>query len=373
MNKEDFKVCTRCVMDTTAKDITFDENGVCNFCTEYIRKASSIINPDHSILKNQLEKFVHKIKEDGKNKEYDCIIGVSGGVDSSWVLVKAVEFGLRPFVVHMDGGWNAELADKNIQNLVKKLGVELHTVKVDEEHFNKLLKAYLDSDTIDIEILYDNAMLAINYMYANKYGIKWILSGSNKSTEGLRIPENWNWYKMDKKNILDVIEKCGNISIKSFPTFGTFDFVFNAYVKKIKWTSILDMMEYKKADVMKKLVDEYDYIPYPYKHYESILTRFYQGYILPVKFGVDKRKVHHSTLIASGQMSRDYAIEDLKKNPYVSEKELNDDVEYFLNKLNISKADLEDYISRPRKEHTFYDSEINIYKFLVKIYKLFNN
>jgi len=177
-------------MDTTAEDIIFDEHGNCNFCEDFIKKLK---NPIKKVNLN-LEEFVQKIKEDGKGKNYDCIVGVSGGVDSSYTLVKVKELGLRPLAVHMDNGWNSELAVSNIKNLIEKLDVELYTHVIDWSEYRQLMQSFFDADVIDVELLYDNAMLAVNYKLANRYGVKYILSGSNIATEGMKIPNNWNWF-----------------------------------------------------------------------------------------------------------------------------------------------------------------------------------
>lgn len=192
---EEQKRCKRCLMDTTAKDITFDEDGYCNYCTEFLE---SLNNPNRKISL-PLNELVEKIKADGKGKEYDCVVGVSGGVDSSYTLVKVKELGLRPLAVHMDNGWDSELAANNIKNLVEKLGVDLYTHVIDWEEYRELMQAFFDADVIDVELLYDNAMLAVCYQQAGKYGVKYILAGSNTATEGMRLPENWNWFKRDKK------------------------------------------------------------------------------------------------------------------------------------------------------------------------------
>ena len=294
-------MCTRCLMDTTAEGIFFDEKGVCNYCKEFEEKLK---HPYKKINLN-LEQLVEKIKKDGKDKPYDCIVGVSGGVDSSYTLIKVKELGLRPLAVHMDNGWNSELATNNIKNLVDGLGVDLYTHVIDWIEYRELMQAFFDADVIDVELLYDNAMLAVNYQQANKFGVKYILAGSNTSTEGMKMPLNWNWFKHDKKNIINLGKK-RKIKLNTFPVIGTFDFIINEFIKKIKWISFLDYLDYyNKFEALDILQNKYSYKPYPFKHYESIFTRFYQGYILPNKFNVDKRKVHLSTLIISNQISRD--------------------------------------------------------------------
>jgi len=176
-------------MDISAADIFFDAKGICNFCTEFLREKSNIIFEDLKKKEEKLKYFIKKVKEEGKEKKYDCIVGVSGGVDSSWTLAKVKELGLRPLVVHMDNGWNSELAQNNIANLVQNLQVDLYTHVINWNEYRELMQAFFEADVIDVELLYDNAMLAVNYQQANKYGVKYILSGSNSSTEGMRMPK----------------------------------------------------------------------------------------------------------------------------------------------------------------------------------------
>ncbi|HHW48946.1 MAG TPA: N-acetyl sugar amidotransferase [Clostridiaceae bacterium] len=362
---EEQERCKRCLMDTTADDIVFDEKGFCNYCTDFLFK----VNSSNKKRGLSLESFVNKVKSDGK-KKYDCIVGVSGGVDSSYALLKAKELGLRPLAVHMDNGWDSELASNNIKNLVEKLNVDLCTYVIDWKEYRELMQAFFDADVIDVELLYDNAMLAVCYQQADKYGIKYILAGTNTSTEGMKLPKNWNWFKYDKKNIRN-LAKLRNVKLKTFPAIGTLDFVNFEFVKKIKWISFLDYLpKYSKSDALKILQEGFSYQSYPYKHYESVFTRLYQGFILPVKFGVDKRKNHLSTLVLTGEMKKEEAEHLLKEIPYPSEQELINDIEYFLERTGWSKGDFMEYLKRPEKPHSIYGSEIQLWERLSKIYKL---
>ncbi len=281
-----YQMCSRCVMDTSAADIVFDSAGVCNYCMEFMERSSHII--DKSEVEREAERhvFIAKVKRDGLGKKYDCIVGVSGGVDSSYALYMAVQEGLRPLAVHMDNGWDSELAQENIQNLVQKLGVDLYTHVINWDEYRRLQQSFFDANVIDIELLYDNAMLAVNFQQATKYQVKYLLSGSNQSTEGMQMPKNWNWYKYDKKNIFSIWKQFGDGSkVKSFPSISTLDYCFYIFGRKICWVSFLDFYDYKKEEALNLLETEIAYRRYPYKHYESIFTRFYQGYILPQKFG----------------------------------------------------------------------------------------
>lgn len=356
--------CNKCLMNSDVPNFVKSEN-CCNYCDTMRGDYSNLI-----ISNDNTFEFIKKIKEDGKNKSYDCIIGVSGGLDSSYALHLAVEQGLRPLAVHMDNGWNSELAQNNISNLVDKLKVDLYTHVIDWEEYRAMMQAFFDSDVIDVELLYDNAMLAVNYQIASKYNIKYILAGTNNATEGIPIPSGWNWYKYDKKNIKSICKKFNKgSSFNSFPFISTIDRLFYRQIKNIQWLSFLDYFDYKKDDAIKLLVNKYNYKPYPYKHYESVFTRFYQGYILPNKFKVDKRLPHLSALVVNGQMSRENALEILEGSPYPSNNELNSDIEYFLKKMDWSLSDLDSYIKRPRVEHSQYPSEFELSKYFTRLKK----
>jgi len=364
-----YQICTRCVMDTSAHEISFDENGVCNFCTEFLNRSAELIHLDSKSKKEKLDAFVEQVKRDGSGKRYDCIIGVSGGVDSSWVLVQAVRSGLRPLAVHMDNGWNSELAQHNIANLVRALNVDLYTHVIDWTEYKGLMQAFFDSDVIDVELLYDNAMLALNYQIAAAENVKYILAGTNQATEGMNMPKKWNWFKYDKKNIKRISRSIGKTKIKTFPSIGTFDFIWFKFFRKIQWVSTLDLMDYNKFSVMRELEMDFGYKPYPYKHYESIFTRFYQGYILPEKFSVDKRRLHLGTLVASGQLSRESALSSLEDIPYPNEADLDADRQYFLKKMGWTDEALKNYLARPEKEHHIYGSEYELWRRFERIFR----
>ena len=350
-------------MDTTAQDIKFNDNGICNYCSNFIDRKNNLTK------KENLDELIYKIKKDGKNKRYDCIIGVSGGVDSSFSLIKACEQGLRPLAVHLDNGWNSELAQNNISNLIRKCNVDLYTHVINWKEYRNLQNAFFKSNVLDVELLMDNAMLAVNYQQANKYKIKYILSGTNTATEGFKIPENWSWFKNDAKNKKIIAKKFSNQKLKTFPTFGTFNFIYYELVKKIKWVLFPDYFKYIKKDALTELKQKVNYKPYPYKHYESVFTRFYQAYILPKKFGIDKRKLHLSNLIISNQMTRNDALKILQSPTYSTAEDEKKDMEYFLKKMKWSEKDLSKYISDAEVSHSFYGSEKQLWNFLAKIYK----
>lgn len=368
MNKT-YQICNRCVMDTSAGEIEFDENGFCNYCTNFLINPSHLLNKDTDRRKQNLESFVAKVKDGGKGKHYDCVVGVSGGVDSSFALLQAVNLGLRPLAVHMDNGWNSELAQNNIANLVTCLGVDLHTHVIDWDEYRELMEAFFSADVIDVELLYDNAMQAVNYQQAAKYGLKFILSGSNYATEGISMPRSWGWFKKDSKNIKEIALKFRGVHLNTYPTISTLSYIYYEFFRKIRWIRFLDYFEYNKSKVTALLSEKFNYKPYPYKHYESIFTRFYQGYILPEKFGVDKRRLHLSNLVVTGQMTRDEALNWLQDIPYPSKELMEEDKRYFIKKMKWTESKLKEYIARPEIPHLSYPSERPLWNSLASLYK----
>lgn len=363
------KVCKRCVLDESIPGISFDDNLNCNYCTDYLVKKNNL----RSISNKKIESFDSMIEKVKRTKSkniygYNCVIGVSGGVDSSYVLHHAVKSGLKPLAVHMDNNWNSELAQANITNLVTGLGVDLYTYVIDWQEYKDLMNSFFKADVIDIELLYDNALAAVNLMVAKKFDIKYILTGQNIATEGMSLPSGWNWFKYDAKNIKSIGQKFGKVNINSFPLYTSNDFFVSSFFLKIKSIPYLDYLDFKKNAAIDVLTENYSYVPYPYKHYESVFTRFYQGYILPNKFNVDKRKIHLSTLVVNGEMSRDEALTQLLDDPYPNPFDKKKDINYFLKKMNWSYDDLIEYLSKPGKPHDLYPSEYRYFKIIVKIY-----
>lgn len=365
------QICKRCVMDSTVPNITFEANGNCNFCEDFVDNLRGNILDDPLERSTVLNSLVKAIKNDGAGKKYDCIIGLSGGVDSAWVLYQAKKLGLRPLAVHMDNGWNSELAQGNIECLVKTLNVDLYTHVINWQEYKKLMQAFFDADVVDVELLYDNAMLAVNYNLASKYDIKWILAGTNTSTEGMAMPKDWNWFKKDLTNIKSIAKSAGIKKLETFPGIGIIQHIYYQYFRKIKWVSFLDYGIYDKNKATATLIDSTGYRPYPYKHYESIFTRFYQGYILPAKFGIDKRKLHLSTLIISGQIERTEALKLLGNIPYPTVQDLENDKKYFIKKMGWTEEALTSYISRRPMSHLKYGSELWLWDLLYKIKRKF--
>lgn len=357
-------------MNSSAVDFQITKTG-CSYCDDFLIRSGNILFETKYSKNKRLNELIKKIKTSGKGKKYDCIVGVSGGVDSSWTLIQVIKLGLKPLAVHMDNGWNSELTQNNIANIVSKLNVDLYTHVIDWVEYRNLMQSFFDANVLDVELLYDNAMLAVNYQQAAKYGIKYILSGTNTSSEGMKMPLNWNWYKYDKKNILRIAKKFGNPKAKSFPFFSTIDYVWYEFVLKIRWTPFLDFLPYNKFHAIDFMSKKFNFKPYPYKHYESIFTRFYQGYILPNKFKIDKRRLHLSTLIISKQISRENAIAEMQGIAYKTDRDLSIDIDYFLKKMKWRNEDLKSYIDKEIISHDFYGSEKSTYLFLHKIRNFF--
>jgi N-acetyl sugar amidotransferase len=364
------KSCTRCLVTSDVYGSTFNENQLCNYCSDFTKSFEESKIVDHT--KKSIEELINDVKKNMKGK-YDSIIGISGGVDSSWVAVKAKQLGLNPLIVHMDNGWNSELAQNNIEKLITKLDLDLYSYVIDWKEYRKLMLAFLEADVIDIELLYDNAVHGTLFRLAKKFKIKYILMGTNLNTEGMIMPESWNWNKWDKKNIKSIGKKFQNVKIYSYPLFGLKDYFFMKHIYRIKTISFLDYLNYDKNYALNELQLQYEFKPYPYKHYESIFTRFYQGYILPNKFKVDKRIFHLSNLVLTNQMTIDEARERMKESPYPVPNDLNSDISYFLKKIGWQNKDLEEYLKRPQIDHKCYPSNVFWWKLFKKFYSKYNN
>lgn len=366
MNKE-YQRCTRCVMDTTDPDISFDESGICNHCRDYAEVVKKYPLDDEK-GRHILNSIVSRIKEEGKSKKYDCIIGVSGGVDSTYVAYKVKQLGLRPLAVHLDNGWNSELAVSNIEKVLNSLGIDLYTYVLDWEEFKNLQLSFLKASVPDVEIPTDHAIKAVLYKIAAKEGVRYIISGSNKSTESCG-PSAWANGHSDWRYINSVNKKFGKLTLKSFPHYSIMSLGYYRFIKRIKYISILDYMTYNKAEVMRALENELNWNYYGGKHYESIFTRFLQGYILPQKFNIDKRKSHLSSLICSGQMSRDEALLELEKDVYGGNN-VEVDKEFVIKKLGLTREQFDNIMALPPKSYWDYPSYKNhlIFKHIYRLY-----
>lgn len=363
----DHKICSRCIMDTTDPDIRFNEQGVCNHCTSYEILANKNLLVGEQ-AEEKLNEIVDKIKKSGLNKDYDSIIGLSGGVDSSYLAYQAKKLGLRPLAVHFDNGWDSELSVRNIENIVKHLGFDLYTYVIDWEEFKDLQVSFFKASVIDIELLTDNAIISSMYKIARKKKIKFSLEGSNIVTEGV-MPKSWNHWKADLKNIKAIQKRFGTRKIESFPTIGPWKRLFYQYSKMLTSVPLLNFLPYNKEEAVATLEREFGWKNYGGKHYESIFTKFYQAYVLPVKFNVDKRKAHLSSLICSGQLTRSKAMDIIKEELYRSH-ELKKDKEYVVKKLGLTEKEFDGFMKLSVKSHLEYPSNFPLFKSSIKFARM---
>jgi N-acetyl sugar amidotransferase len=349
--KTNYQICEQCIMDTTDPLITFDMDGVCNHCKEYQEKLDKFFR-GVTDKEKKLSTIVNQIKISGKDKKYDCIIGVSGGVDSTYLAYIAVKkFGLRPLAVHFDNGWNSELSVENIHKVLETLDIDLYTHVVNWEEFRDLQISFLKASVPDAEIPTDHAISAILFKVADKYGIKYVLGGSNIATEAI-MPRMWTYGVHDSRYIMDVQKKYGKKKLRSYPYYGLTRFFYYLFVKNISNIHILNYIDYDKDAAMALIQDELGWKYYGGKHFESIYTRFFQAYILPQKFNIDKRRAHLSTLILSRQLTRDEAMREMNEIIY-PENLLKDDKEYVMKKLDLTVEEFDKMMNNGTK--TFHD------------------
>lgn len=361
---ENHKICSRCVMDTSDPNIEFDSEGVCNHCYKYDSRA--LLLKAKGLGEDRLAERFAIVKEKGKNKEYDCILGLSGGIDSSYVAVKIKDYGLRPLVVHVDAGWNSELAVSNIEQLVKYCGYELYTHVMDWEEIRDLQVAYLKSGVANQDVVQDHAFFSSIYHFAVKNRISTIISGENIATEGV-FPAAWQHEAMDATSIHGIHKIFGTVKLKQYKTISIFDYyVKYPFLYGINVVCPLNYMHYDKNEATNYLEKEVGYKRYDRKHGESIFTRFFQNYYLPKKFGIDKRKMHYSSLVLSGQFSRKQAIQELLK-PLYEPAELAADLSFVARKLGMTTDELEALISAPGVHYSQYPNWDGKYGLLKKI------
>lgn len=345
-----YQICTRCIMDTTDPDIAFDDQGVCNHC-HYFDNNVRPAWPSPEKGKFLLAEMIAHVKSYGEGKRYDCIIGLSGGIDSSFIAVKAVEWGLRPLVVHVDAGWNSELAVMNIEQICSRLGLDLVTHVVDWEEMQDMQLAFLRSNLANQDVPQDHAFFAALYGYAIQAGIKYVISGSNYATESI-LPQSWGYDAMDATHVKAIHRRFGRRKRGNFPLVSFWNLYFRyPMILKMEVLRPLNYIPYNKEEAIRILERDYGWRYYGGKHYESRWTRWFQAYYLPHKFGYDKRKAHLASLVVSGQMSRDEALAQLR-NPLYDEKLLTEDKEFIAKKLGISVQELDDLISSPLQHYS---------------------
>lgn len=339
-----YQICTRCVMDTSDPAITFDDQGVCNHCIKFDTVTRAYWHPGPEGARLWAEKM-DEIRAAGKGREYDCIIGLSGGVDSSYLALKLKDWNLRPLVVHVDAGWNSELATANIESLVKYCGFDLHTVVIDWPEMRDLQLAYLKAGIANQDVPQDHAFFANLYKFAVQNGIKYILSGGNLATEAISA-DAWGGSAMDAISLKAIHKRFGRTKLRSYDTISFFQYYFAfPFLRGLRTVRPLNFMPYNKATAVEEL-KQIGWKTYGRKHGESRFTKLYQNYYLPERFGFDKRRMHYSSMIVSGQMTREEGLEKMAE-PLYEEAELQSDIAYFCKKLGISRAEFDEYLRQP--------------------------
>lgn len=352
--------CSRCVLSTVDDPmITFDVAGICRYCQKFEARWQAYRRSERDLTR-KLEQMLSDIATAGSDAAYDCIVGISGGVDSTYLAYKAVKLGLRPLAVHFDNGWNSEIATQNIHELVGRLGIDLFTYVVDWPEFRDLQLAYLEASVVDAEVPTDHGIYGCLYKVALEKKVPFILSGNNEATEGI-MPAGWNYKKKDFVNVRDIHQQYGKKPLKTYP-------ILNRTLKKrieragVKIIELLNLLPYEKEEATDLIQRELGWRDYGGKHYESVWTRFYQGYILPVKFGIDKRKAHVATLINSGQLSRAEALQQLERPMYPSALFEVDRV-FVLKKLGLSEEAFDRIMKLPIKSHYEYAIEGSFFEY----------
>lgn len=366
MSQKSYQICTRCVMDTTDPMITFNDKGECNHCTDFLAKR---IHHKYQGGKSdrELTALVEKMKQDGKGKEYDCVIGLSGGIDSSYVAWTCKNLGLRVLAVHLDNGWNSEEAVQNIRNIAQKLGIDYESYVLDWTEFKDLQLAFLKASVPEAETPTDIAIPAAMHKVAAKYGVKYVISGGNFATEGI-LPKHWHYDAKDMTYLKHIQRTFGTVRLRKFPTFGFRKEMYYKLVKGIKIIYLLNYVNYAKQDAMDLLKRELEWKYYGGKHYESKYTGFIQSYYLFKKFGIDYRRATLASQICTGEVTREEALEELKSLPYSMEK-VEEEKKYIAKKLGISLEEFERIIELPAKWYTDYPNDEKKLKFIYDTYR----
>ena len=363
-------ICSNCVMDTTDTKITFDKCGICDHCTTFYRDIQPNWHTDEYGRK-QLEVELERIRIDGKGRDFDCIIGMSGGIDSSYLTHLAkCELNLRPLVFHVDAGWNSQIAVNNIERMVDGLGLDLYTEVIDWSEMRDLQVAFFRSGVPHVDAPQDHAFFATMYRFAEEHNIKYILTGANYSTECVRNPIEWMYYQSDSIQLRDIHARFGQHPLKRFPITSILRHkIYLPLVKRIRVARPLNYLPYTKVEAVELLEKDYGWQPYPQKHFESRFTRFYESYWLYKRFGYDTRKVQFSSLILTGQMTREEALEKLRYPPY-DEEIIQHDLEFIATKLALTVEELNSYMDLPHKTYRDYRSQESIYSLGASVMRL---
>jgi N-acetyl sugar amidotransferase len=351
-----YRICTRCIMDTTDPEIAFDAAGLCNHCRGFFDRLSTEVFRGE-LGRARLTSLVQRIKADGRRNEYDCVIGVSGGVDSTYVAYLVKQHGLRPLAVHFDNGWDSELAVANIKCVLDRLEIDLYTHVVDWEEFKDLQLAFLRASIPNAEIPTDHAIGALLYQVAARRGLRYIITGSNVATEAI-LPFAWGYYNNDYRHLRAIHKRFGGRPLKTMPRLRLMEYAYFILVRGIRLIRILNYVDYSKPRAVQVLEDALGWRSYGAKHFESIYTRFFQGYILPRKFGYDKRRAHLSCMVCMRDITRAEALTEMERDPYAGYN-LEEDRAFVMKKLGLSANDLNAILDAPPKSYRDYASNAN--------------
>ena len=356
------QICSRCVLDTSAPHITFDEYGVCNYCHHYDRVAQRHLTKGPQ----ELDTITATIKTKRQGHKYDALLGVSGGVDSSYVAYLAKHLKLRLLLVHLDNGWDDPIATENVRKLLDYTGYDLYDYKADQDEFHDLQIAYLKASVVDCEAPTDHAIHALLHWVAERFRIPYRLSGSNVVTETV-IVQGWSYNYKDLRNLTSIHERFGTVPLRTYPMLSFKRWWYLTYIRGIQHVKPLNYLRYNRADAIQEMHAAFGYEPYGAKHHESRYTRFYQRYILPVKFGIDKRRMHLSNLICSGQHSRADALKHLQEPHYPSEEARQHEKQLILDQLGLSEQEFDTFMATPPKSHMDYATNASVTKWLRRV------
>lgn len=356
-------------MDTSDPDIEFDADGVCVHCRHYDERVTGeVIRGEAG--RARLAAIAERMKRAGRGRSYDCLIGVSGGIDSTMAVSILRQLGLRVLAIHLDNGWNSELAVDNIKRMLEKLDVELYTHVIDWEEFKDLQLSFLKASVCNLEIPTDHAIGALHFKVASEQGIKYVVTGGNVMTEAF-LPTAWSYDPRDLRHLKAIHRRFGSARLRSFPRLGIFRTLYYVFVRGIRWVSILNYADYDKREATRVLQEDFGWRPYGGKHYESVYTRFFQGYILPTKFGFDKRRAHLANLVLSGEMTRDQAIEELATNPYIGSQLWTEDRSFVTKKLGLTDQAFDELMTMPPKSHYDYPTHRFLFERLPSLFAVF--
>jgi N-acetyl sugar amidotransferase len=356
-----YQICTRCVMDTSDPEIRFDANGVCSHCDEFDAAAKAHWHRG-PVGREKLQRLVEKIKENGKGNDYDVVIGVSGGVDSSYLLhLCKKELALRPIAVHIDAGWNSDLAVSNIEKIVKKLQIDLYTHVVDWEEMKDLQRAYVRSGVANLDVPQDHIFIAEVYRTAVRMKVRHIANGSNLATESI-LPHAWGYDASDGRQLRAIHRQFGDRPLRQYKTISLLQRrIIIPYLHRVTALYPLNYIDYNKREAMRLLEAEYGWVYYGGKHYESRWTRFFQSYLLPRRYGYDKRRAHLASLVVTGEMTREVAMQELVSPPY-DPQEIEADIDFVCRKLDMKRAEFESCLQQPLRSFQDYPNNAALYK-----------